>query len=192
MSLDLHISELELVTVLDKNTVILAGRTPVTRYLWAKVMEYTGVRRFFHRMGGKDNMPMNNRNYHEVNEFLVRLSHYMNYEFRLPTWDEWMALASERTVYPGSDNLDHVGWYVENSKKLMPVARKSISRKGFYDLAGNVHEMILPPGRHNTVQCLGGSFKSNRARCKPGVPGYSVCKDTSDEEVGFRIIAIGA
>lgn len=63
--------------------------------------------------------------------------------YRLPTLEEWQyaAKGGQEFKYSGSDNLDEVGWYVENSdRKTHPVAQKKPNGYGLYDMSGNVWE----------------------------------------------------
>lgn len=62
--------------------------------------------------------------------------------YRLPTEAEWeyAARADESTRYAGSDNLDEVGWYNENSTHA--VATKKPNAWYLYDLTGNVWEWV--------------------------------------------------
>ena len=63
--------------------------------------------------------------------------------FRLPTLDEWKyaAKGGENYEYAGSDNLDEVGWYRDNSGETThPVAQKKPNGYGLYDMSGNVWE----------------------------------------------------
>ena len=63
--------------------------------------------------------------------------------FGLPTdteW-EWAALGGESHKYSGSDDLDSVSWYKDNSNnKTHEVAKKAINGYGLYDMTGNVAE----------------------------------------------------
>lgn len=62
---------------------------------------------------------------------------------RLPTADEWeyAAKINENKIYAGSDKIDEVAWYYENSR-LIPesVGQKKPTVNGLYDMTGNVWE----------------------------------------------------
>lgn len=70
--------------------------------------------------------------------------------YRLPTDVEWEYLArgGQTYKYSGSDNLDEVGWYKDNSKtnntpplsSLKIVRLKTKNGYGLYDMSGNVEE----------------------------------------------------
>ena len=63
--------------------------------------------------------------------------------FRLPTEAEWEYAANGGglTLYSGSDNLDEVGWYGENSEiTTHKVGEKKPNAFGLYDMSGNVSE----------------------------------------------------
>ena len=67
--------------------------------------------------------------------------------FRLPSEVEWEYAArgntpfSQGLKYAGSNNLDEVGWYGENSHgQTQPVGLKLPNELGIYDLSGNVWE----------------------------------------------------
>ena len=63
--------------------------------------------------------------------------------YRLPTEAEWeySAKAGTELTYSGSNSIDEVAWYDENSgKKTHPVAQKTPNSWGLYDMSGNVWE----------------------------------------------------
>ena len=70
-----------------------------------------------------------------------------NYEaegYRLPTeaeW-EWLARGGENYIYAGSDNVDDVAWYTENTNDTgtREVKTKAPNGYGLYDMIGNVGE----------------------------------------------------
>lgn len=72
--------------------------------------------------------------------------------YRLPHPYHWICAAdmdpetgkSSGYIYSGSDNIDEVAWYLENSNgRTHPVAQKKPNKLGLYDMTGNVWEMCL-------------------------------------------------
>lgn len=61
--------------------------------------------------------------------------------WRLPTVEEWAKAADDGHKYSGSDTIDEVAWYSQNSgNKPHDVASKKANSNGIYDMSGNVHE----------------------------------------------------
>lgn len=66
--------------------------------------------------------------------------------YRLATEAEWerAAWGGESFLYPGSDNIDAVGYYEENSDmRPHAVASKMPNGYGLYDMGGNIREFVL-------------------------------------------------
>ena len=109
--------------------------------------------------------------------------------FRLPTEDEWeyAAKGGQNYKYAGSDNLDEVGWYYDNSGDTTnPVAQKKPNGYGLYDMSGNVWEWCWDSSGYYRVFC-GGSWINNARGCE-------VANRISDAPygcysgVGFRLV----
>lgn len=109
--------------------------------------------------------------------------------FRLPTVDEWQfaAKGGKNYAYSGSNNLDEVGWYNNNSgKKTHPVAQKKPNGYGLYDMSGNVHEWCWDSHDvYHRYKC-GGEFISDEYYCR--VFGRSYDNANSGYYNGFRIV----
>ena len=112
--------------------------------------------------------------------------------YRLPTNDEWeeAAKGGEDYTYSGSDDLDEVGWYYDNSDNVThPVAEKMANAYGLYDMSGNVWEWVwetnpdLPDKRFNR----GGSYYDNADICEVSARGYYIA-DGRFSNLGFRLL----
>ena len=78
--------------------------------------------------------------------FIRKLNAMTGKSFRLPTEAEWEFAArggnkSKGYKYSGSNNIDAVAWYGDNSdNETHPVGQKSPNELGLYDMSGNVNE----------------------------------------------------
>ena len=113
--------------------------------------------------------------------------------YRLPTETEWeyAAEGGEDYTYSGSNNLDEVGWYEENSEhRTHEVAQKKANGYGLYDMSGNVWECCwdvdayhIGYSRYNR----GGSYFDDDYDCEVFDRSY----DFANEQcyyLGFRIV----
>ncbi len=136
------------------------GTTEVTQILYEAVM---GANPSFFE--GADR-PVERVSWYDAVQFCNRLSLLEGYEpayiidgdgvvwdrsstgYRLPTEVEWenAAMAGEPGLYSGSDDLEHVGWYLANSgRETHDVAQKLPNQLGLYDMSGNVWEWVWDP-----------------------------------------------
>ena len=125
--------------------------------------------------------------------------------YRLPTEAEWEYIAREAgkstTTYSGSDTIDDVAWYKDNSSnKAHEVKSKNANSLGIYDMSGNVREWCwdwessISSSTADTgaasgtyrITC-GGCWKSNASSCTVynyGVEYPLYC----DYHIGFRVV----
>ena len=112
----------------------------VTQVLWRAVMgsnpsNFKG-----------NNLPVENVSWYDCQTFIKRLNSYTGRNFRLPTEAEWEFAArggnySRHYKYSGSNDIDDVAWYIDNSnKRPHPVGTKQANELGLYDMSGNVGE----------------------------------------------------
>ena len=117
------------------------GKTEVTQELWQAVMG-TNPSNF----KGEANLPVEKVSWTDCNTFITKLNQATGKNFRLPTEAEWEYAArggnkSQGYTYSGSNTLDDVAWYKDNSSsKTHPVAQKQPNELGVYDMSGNVWE----------------------------------------------------
>ena len=147
------------------------GETQVTQALWVAVMETTvyqqrdkaGLRRSVCGVG--DDYPMYYISWIDCQMFVKRLSLLTGKHFRLPTEAEWEYAArggncSQRYRYAGSNVLDDVAWYEDNSEEMThSVAQKQPNELGLYDMSGNVWEICN--------DCYDNSYYANSPKHNP-------------------------
>jgi len=110
-------------------------KTEVTQAQYRKVMGKNPS-----NFSGCDDCPVEKVTWKNANKYAKKVGK------RLPTEAEWEYAArggnkSKGYRYSGSNNLDAVGWYYDNSRrKTHPVAQKQPNELGLYDMSGNVWE----------------------------------------------------
>jgi len=108
----------------------------VTQKEWKAIMEYNPS-----AYQGAD-LPVT-VSWHGAQEFINKLNTLTGKNYRLPTEAEWEYAArggnkSKGYKYSGSNYVDKVGWYLDNSYQTQPVGRKDPNELGIYDMSGNV------------------------------------------------------
>ncbi len=128
--------------------------------------------------------------------------------FRLPTEAEWEFAAcggkkSRNFKYAGSDNLDEVALYKDNSNsKTHPVCQKKSNELGLYDMSGNVWEwcwdcygsypslpQFNPLGASSDSDCVcrGGSWNSLSDSCRVSYRNSNM-PDNRGGDLGMRLV----
>lgn len=178
------------------------GETEVTQALWQAVM---GSNPSYFK---GDNLPVENVSYDDVKTFITKLNGKTGKTFRLPTEAEWEYAArggkkSKGYKYSGSNNIDDVAWYSENSNdKTHPVKTKIPNELGLYDITGNVWEWCSDwygayssssqtnptgPSLGSDRVSRGGSWNNN-ARCCRASYRYDDILSNLGDFLGFRLV----
>ena len=163
------------------------GRTEVTQALWEAVMGSNPS-----RFKGKK-LPVENVSYDDCKQFIEKLNVMTGQDFRLPTEAEWEFAArggnqSHGYKYSGSNYLDDVAWFRENSgSETNTVATKRPNELGIYDMSGNVPEWCRDSyakytsspqtnprgGSGSSRVCRGGSWCSGARYCRVSFRGIA-------------------
>jgi len=121
------------------------GKYQVTQKEWIAIMgsnpsEYKG-----------QFLPVTNVSWFDCCKFIDKINKISGLKYRLPTEAEWEFAAhggnrSRGYKYSGSDNIDEVAWYCQNSADstrplhMHPVGQKRGNELGIHDMTGNVSE----------------------------------------------------
>ncbi|MBQ7683606.1 MAG: formylglycine-generating enzyme family protein, partial [Bacteroidaceae bacterium] len=91
-------------------------------------------------------LPVESVNWDDCQTFIRKLNQLTGRQYRLPTEAEWEYAArggqkSQGYKYSGSNHLDVVAWYYDNSgNQTHAVMTKQANELGLYDMSGNVWE----------------------------------------------------
>jgi formylglycine-generating enzyme required for sulfatase activity len=164
------------------------GQTEVTQELWLTVMGSNPS--WF-----KDDIqrPVEFVNWDECQEFITKLNEITGKSFRLPTEAEWEYAArggnkSQGFKYSGSNNIDEVAWYSENSgSKTHAVGIKAPNELGLYDMSGNVYEWCQDwygdysaDAQTNPTGAASGNYRVGRSGSWGSGTGYCRVSARSD------------
>ena len=128
--------------------------------------------------------------------------------YRLPTTKEWEYIAREGStlssyIYSGSNNIDDVGWYKENSSNTVHYGKcKASNALGIYDMSGNVYEWCWE--RDETVlygnktsylaSVIGGCYSNSKERPKNTKSSLEISsiqlfdRQARLDSIGFRVV----
>ena len=152
-------------------------------------------------------MIINGTTYYD-NGFVYKLNQLTDKQYRLPTEAEWEYAArggkqSTGFTYSGSNNIDAVAWYKDNSgDKTHPVGTKAPNELGIYDMSGNVYEWCSDLyGDYNDIPktnptgaatgsnsvIRGGCWFHPATMCRVACRNYG-SPDSRHGDLGFRLV----
>jgi len=166
------------------------AKYPVTQKLWKDVMETLPQL----NCGVGDSYPIYNVSWIDVYIFIGRLNLVTGKKYYFPSSEEWEYAAkggnkSKGYKYSGSNNIDEVAWYNENSNNLThPVGEKLPNELGIYDMTGNVWEWTCSDDMYKSVfyTMRGGSWRTNASRCRVCISD-GLQNINSGSDLGFRL-----
>jgi len=111
----------------------------------------------------------------EFRQFIDAIRAETGLDFRFPTLAEWQYAAkggkkSKGYKYSGSNNIDDVAWYKDNSNGYVhDIALKQPNELGLYDMSGNYAEVASDFDDIYIIDAYdcGGSWKHTSSNCLP-------------------------
>jgi len=179
----------------------LIGRYEVTQFEYQKVMKSNPS-----NFSGNSN-PVEEVTWHEAVNFCNKLTSLersngklkMGYVYRLPTQTEWEFAAkggnkSKGYIYSGSNDLNLVAWYDENSNnETHSVGQKPGNELGLHDMTGNVWEWCSDLAKLDISSelraCRGGSFIGTPKLCNLSYAFY-LPSNLNFPALGIRVVLV--
>lgn len=157
---------------------------------------------------GYEDYPVVGVSWNWANQYCIWLSNKTGLKYRLPKEAEWeyAARGAENLVkvnfqYSGSDRVDEVAWYRDNSKGTNPVGKKRANLLRLHDLSGNVYEWcedwygayskllirnLAPPSSGSERVIRGGSWGSDPQALRVSYR-FRYAPNYRDANLGFRV-----
>lgn len=187
--LDFPLPEMVLVEGNDKIATFEIGKYPVTQGEWKAVMGNNPS-----SFKGNPRLPVEQVSWHDAQAFIEKLNKKTDLNYRLPREAEWEFAAkggrrSQGYSFAGSNTLDEVGWYAENSdKKTHPVGEKAPNELDIYDMSGNVDEWCEDIYEEDADYRVmrGGSWGYDAESCRVSYR-YDFDPSGRDYDIGFRL-----
>lgn len=193
----------------EENADGIPGENPVTDINWFEAVVFCnklsllmGLEPYYKYQGEGDpdkwnigDVPTseNSENLAEWEKLLI-FSAQSGFGYRIPSWREWCFCAKGGNPrkqdwnysYSGSDNLDEVAWYSENSNgKTHAVGSLKPNLLNLYDMNGNVWEFTN--FQFDTIDVYGGSFNTNKDLID-SFPRSELETWEQQKDAGFRVV----
>ncbi|NER32205.1 MAG: formylglycine-generating enzyme family protein [Symploca sp. SIO1C4] len=194
------------------------GKYPVTQEQWLVVAYFPQVNRSLNPNPSSfkgSNLPVECISWYDAEEFCNRLSQHTGRQYRLPTEAQWEYACRAGTTSPyhfGEGISPELANYNRNRKGTTPVGSFQVANNfGLYDMHGNVWEWCADHwhdnyegapsngrawlGRDNDYPFLvlrGGSWVNNPTLCRCAYRLDTVGRDDTDDDIGFRVVCVGA
>ncbi len=165
------------------------GKYEVTQEQWEAVMGYNCSQN-----RGLQN-PIENISYEEIQNFINKLYNLTKLKFTIPSNGQWEYAArggkyDKGYTFSGSDYLENVGWYEENSNNTThPVGQKMPNDLGLYDMSGNVSEFCQTYTINDTTYYprRGGAYNDFKYRADNLCLMMGTNKEIRYGNIGFRL-----
>ena len=173
--------DMQMVTVQGNGFNFEIGKYEVTQRQWELVMGNNPS-----RFKG-DNLPVQNVSWNDTQQFIKKLNEKTGKNYRLPTGREWQYAAnggnkSKGYKYSGSNNIDEVAWYEDNSGgRPHSVRNKKYNELEIYDMSGNVGELC------DDQMIYGGNWFGTEEACLVKGTPEDMGPNYKMSEVGFRL-----
>jgi len=117
------------------------SKYPVTQKQWASIMGNDAI---LISLKG-DDFPVNVISWYYTQVFIKKLNEITGKNYRLPTEAEWEFAArggnkSKGYKYSGSNDINAVAWYSDNSEGYHNIGTKNPNELGIYDMSGSIWE----------------------------------------------------